>query len=181
MYFGTIYFKCIDHLKVNMSFYSGRNVNYITNGNFQSGQNRIDLSYTHLYCTIVNKTLCMCTAFVITSERRHERLTEGSLFNYLSLTLFVISVDLLSGSKKWIEERLTTQMSVCGEVSANSIWFASSLKDNHKLNPPSRKRLMNGINNDATLYIEAYGFTACFPRVYVPCACERREGEKGHF
>lgn len=72
-------------------------------------------------------------------------------------------------------------MSVCGEVSANSIWFTSSLKDNHKLNPPSRKRLMKGINNDATLYIEAYGFTACFPRVYVPCACERREGGKRPF
>lgn len=66
-------------------------------------------------------------------------------------------------------------------MSANSIWFASSLKDNHKLNPPSRKGLMNGINNDATLYIEAYGFTACFPRVYVPCACERREGGKRPF
>lgn len=70
---------------------------------------------------------------------------------------------------------------MCGEVSANSIWFASSLKDNHKLNPPSRKRLMNGINNDATIYIEAYGFTACFLRVYVPCACEQREGGKRPF
>lgn len=123
----------------------------------------------------------MGSAFVFTGERRHERTTEGSLFNYLSLTLFVISVDLLSGSKKWIEERLTTQTLVCGEVSANSIWLASSLKDNHKLNPPSRKGLMNGINNDATLCIEAYGFTACFLRVYVPCACERREGGKRPF
>jgi len=40
---------------------------------------------------------------------------------------------------------------------------------------------MNGINNDATLYIEAYEFTACFARVYGPCACERREGGKRPF
>lgn len=76
---------------------------------------------------------------------------------------------------------MTTQTSACGEVSANSIWFASALKDNHKLNPPSRKRLMNGINNDATLYIEAYGFTACFLHVCVPHACEPREGGKRPF
>lgn len=40
---------------------------------------------------------------------------------------------------------------------------------------------MNRINNDATLYIEAYGFTACFRVAMFLVPASEEKGEKGHF
>lgn len=56
------------------------------------------------------------------------------------------------------------------------------LKDNHKLNPPSRKSLMNWINNDAMLYIGTYVFTDMFAgRSCVPSTHELEGFFKGRF